>query len=230
MTGWFAVRRELRIPMLVFLLLSFGYLLGWGAMFASATYRWTFVQWRFFSLMASGSALLTLIAFVLGLICRMNFGKGLPRYLAAQEPIFDASLPDSFVPPTEERDPEKIDFPSHAQVIPTFSIAFGSGGDVPPPSQMFVGHQRGPRLYMGSEEPFEQHVDGHLADEPPNYVRSLSSNSHSLEHDGSLPSLARQHSCNSERSLGSSSQTTVERSNSQSSQSSSIHSKRWVIE
>lgn len=78
--GWFAVRRELRISMLAFLVLSFGYLLGWGTMFASATFRWTFVRWRFFSLMASGSALLTLIALILGLICRVNFGKGLPRY------------------------------------------------------------------------------------------------------------------------------------------------------
>jgi hypothetical protein len=66
--------------MLIFLVLSFGYLAGWGAMFASTTFRWTFVQWRFFSLVISSSILLTLITIVLGLICRFNFGKGLLRY------------------------------------------------------------------------------------------------------------------------------------------------------
>ena len=34
--------------MLIFLVLSFGYLVGWGAMFVSPTFRWTFVLWTFF--------------------------------------------------------------------------------------------------------------------------------------------------------------------------------------
>jgi hypothetical protein len=221
-TGWFASRRELRIPMLIFLILSFGYLLGWGVMFASATFRWTFVQWRFFGLMASGSALLTLMACIMGLICRMNFGRGLLRYLTAQEPILDEAVPDAYYPSTND---EKVDFPSHAQIIPTFSVAFGSGGDVPPPTQMFVGHQRGPRFYGESQVPSEQHMDGHVADSPPTYTRSLSP-----EHGGPQPSLTRQDSLSSEGSVGSSrSEKTVERNNSQSSQASS-RSKRWVIE
>lgn len=66
--------------MLVFLVLSFGYLVGWGVMFASTTFRWTFVQWRFFSLIASGSVFLTLMALILGVVCRLNFGKGLSHY------------------------------------------------------------------------------------------------------------------------------------------------------
>jgi hypothetical protein len=78
--GWFAVRRELQAPMLIFLMLSFGYLAGWGAMISSTTFRWTFVQWLFFGLIASSSVILTFVALILGLICRLNFGKGLPRY------------------------------------------------------------------------------------------------------------------------------------------------------
>lgn len=206
--------------MLIFLVLSFGWLLGWGVMFASVTFRWTFVQWRFFSLMASGSALLTLMACVMGLICRMNFGRGLLRYLTAQEPLLDESIPD--VPHPYPNDLEKVDFPSHTQIIPTFSVAFGSGGDVPPPAQMFVGHQRGPRFYSESDPPSEQHTD---VDEPPTYTRSLSSG-----HGGPQPSLARQDSFGSEGSIGSRSEKTVERNNSQSSQGSSTRSKRWVIE
>jgi hypothetical protein len=78
--GWFAVRRELRIPMTIFLVLSVGYLAGWAIMFLSLSFRWTFVQWRFFSLMAIASVVLTLAALVLGVMCRVNFGKGLPHY------------------------------------------------------------------------------------------------------------------------------------------------------
>ncbi len=66
--------------MLVFLLLSLGYLAGWAAMFASSLFRWTFVEWRFFSVMASASVFLTLATFVLGIFCLLNFQKGLKRY------------------------------------------------------------------------------------------------------------------------------------------------------
>ncbi len=78
--GWIAVRRELRIPMLIFLAMSVGYFAGWGGMFASSTFRWTFVNWRFFSVIVSASLFLTLITLIVGLVCRINFGKGLPRY------------------------------------------------------------------------------------------------------------------------------------------------------
>jgi len=80
MKGWFAVRRELRAPMFVFLLLSMLYLAGWGVMFFSTTFRWTFTTWGFFSVMASASVFLTLLSLVLGVVCRFNFGKGLLHY------------------------------------------------------------------------------------------------------------------------------------------------------
>lgn len=78
--GWISIRKELRLPMFFFLLLSILYLGGWSVMFLSTTFRWTFVTWQFFSLMAASSVVLTLTSFVLGVFCRYNFGKGLPRY------------------------------------------------------------------------------------------------------------------------------------------------------
>lgn len=78
--GWFAVRRELRLPMVIFLLLSILYLGGWGVMFVSTTFRWTFTTWTFFSIMATTSVSLTLLSVILGVLCRLNFGKGLARY------------------------------------------------------------------------------------------------------------------------------------------------------
>lgn len=66
--------------MVAFLILSCLYIAGWGGMFDSPTFRWTFVQWQFFSAVVSISLALIIISLVLGIVCRMNFGRGLPRY------------------------------------------------------------------------------------------------------------------------------------------------------
>lgn len=66
--------------MAVFLVMSILYVASWGAMFASMTFRWTFMQWRFFKLMTSASVLLTLSTLITGIICRVGFGKGLPEH------------------------------------------------------------------------------------------------------------------------------------------------------
>ncbi|KAJ7785881.1 hypothetical protein B0H16DRAFT_1670180 [Mycena metata] len=153
MIGWFAVRREMRLGMIVFLGLSVLYLAGWGVMFLSTTFRWTFRTWNFFNIMATLSVILTLLSFALGVICRLNFGKGLLRYLNAQE-----SLPgDDFVPITRGGDDmEKVAFPSNEKPVPTYSATFGSGSEVPVPSQMFrPSPQLGPRFFNSSAEPFE---------------------------------------------------------------------------
>ncbi|KAK0198499.1 hypothetical protein F5146DRAFT_1019831 [Armillaria mellea] len=149
MTGWVAVRKESRLTMFIFLVLSILYLGGWSLMFLSTTFRWSFVTWRFFSVMATASVLLTVTALVLGIICRFNFGKGLPRYLDAQEP-----LPGDDFTAVYSSDIEKVQFPSNEKPIPTFSASFGSGSEVPPPRLMFPS-VRGPRFFNRSAQPFE---------------------------------------------------------------------------
>lgn len=232
MTGWVAVRRELRIPSLIFSVLSFGYLVGWGAMFTSTTFRWTFVQWRFFSLIASSSVILTLMAFILGLICRHNFGKGLLRYLSAQEPIPDECLPDPYTLQKSEYDPEKVDFPSHADSIPTLSAVFGLGEEVTQPNQMFTGRQKGLRFHNQSTKPFEQRTQAHITVVPPTHGRSPSSSSLDPECDVPHLLLATQDSTSSQRSASSAdgrSETTTG-PNIRRYGSMSSNSKRWVIE
>jgi hypothetical protein len=144
MTGWFAVRKELKIPMLIFLVLCVGYFAGWGAMFLSDAFRWTFVQWRFFSIMACISVLLTLVSFLLGLICRWNFDRGLPRYLNGEHTLSES---DEFInaPPLvgQTTDIEKVSFPTE-KAIPTYAAAFEQ------PSVM------GPRFFNASSIPFDQ--------------------------------------------------------------------------
>ena len=66
--------------MAVFLVLSALYLISWGLMFDSKTFRWTFFQWTFFGSIATLSATLVIIDLMVGIMCRLNFDKGLPNY------------------------------------------------------------------------------------------------------------------------------------------------------
>ena len=145
--------------MMAFLVMSFGYLGGWSAMFTSPAFRWTFVLWRFFSLMTSSSVLLTLLTFILGIICRVNFGKGLPRYckflitylqtslltisfafaVNAQQPLSSDNYSGPKIEHFSGLNVEKVEFPSARRPVPTFSATFGKGDEVPPPSQMQFG-------------------------------------------------------------------------------------------
>jgi hypothetical protein len=146
LTGWFGVRRELRLPMLLFLVLSTFYLAGWGVMFFSTTFRWTFTSWRFFAVMTCASIFLTVSCFFLGVVCRFNFGKGLVRYINAEE-----NLPgDDFVYDNGS-DVEKVAYPSNEKAIPTYSATFGSGS---PPSRWFPANI-GPRFFNRSTQPFD---------------------------------------------------------------------------
>lgn len=132
MMGWFSSRRELRVPMFFFLVLSILYLGAWGVMFFSTTFRWTFITWQFFSIMACTSVFLTLLSFILGVVCRFNFGKGMARYLSAHQPL----LEDDFSP---NSDMEKVAFPTNEK-LPTFSVAFDSKSDVPYTTHLSGNH------------------------------------------------------------------------------------------
>lgn len=205
MTGWFAVRREWKIPMMIFLILSIAYLAGLGFMFVSDTFRWTFMEWRFFSLVALASVVLTALAFVLGVICRINFGKGLPRYLNAEE-----ALPGDDFEPAYPSDIEKLDFPTNTKALPTFSATFKP---TPSTSQTAVGSDsvEAKRDMSPVTVPLKVHM------------RSPSEES----------SLSRSASERTYKTLGNNSDTpSHSRANSNGSQASSGWSptKRWVIE
>jgi len=140
MTGWFAVRRELRVPMIVFLVLSILYLAGWSLLFFSTTFRWTFVTWTFFSVNASASVFLAVVSFILGLVCRLNFGKGLPRYLNAHQSLSEDPGPGHY------SDIEKVDFPSSTPVL-AYPAVFQA------PSESYAQppyYTQGPRFFNNS--------------------------------------------------------------------------------
>ena len=76
--------------MAVFLILSALYVIGWGLMFDSTTFRWTYFQWAFFGSIVTLSAILAIIDLIVGIMCRLNFDKGLLNYC---ERITMPSLP-----------------------------------------------------------------------------------------------------------------------------------------
>lgn len=131
--GWFAVRRESRLWMHVFIVMAVVMISGWALMFVSSAFVWTLQMWDFFAGITGMTAVLLLTALVLGIICRINFGKGLLRYL-------NNSIPDDepdFVP-ADVKDNESfytnekaIEFPSrdNSSPVPTFSEAFGRGDE-----------------------------------------------------------------------------------------------------
>ncbi|KAF8912963.1 hypothetical protein CPB84DRAFT_1811945 [Gymnopilus junonius] len=209
LAGWFAVRRELRVPMVIFLLLSVLYLGGWGVMFFSTTFRWTFTTWTFFSIMASASVSLTLLAVILGVLCRLNFGKGLARYLNAQQPLGD----EEFTPGYHGSDFEKVSFPNSEKPLPTYT-SFDEDEKVFPPS-FYSGSTLGPRFANKSAEPFE--TTGGLVYPAALLTRNL--------HD--LP-IHRSDSYGSTRSRGSD-DSQFSHARTDSSHSYGYH-KRWVIE
>ncbi|KAJ7275458.1 hypothetical protein B0H12DRAFT_1207933 [Mycena haematopus] len=229
MLGWFSVRRELRLGMIVFLGLSVCYLAGWGVMFLSTTFRWTFRTWEFFGIMSTASVFLALVSCVLGVVCRLNFGKGLLRYLNAHE-----SLPgDDFASVTYNGDPEKVSFPSNEKPVPTFSATFGSGSEVPVPSQMFrPSPQLGPRFFNSSAEPFESRPNSSSSSpiSPPMAALTRSTTKESYQ----SANTAMPHQRDSGGSLGSLNSYYEYSSDSnhrrQDSEANTIGNKRWVID
>ncbi|KAG6908040.1 hypothetical protein DXG01_006402 [Tephrocybe rancida] len=78
--GWFAIRREMKVMMVAFLGIALFLLSGWSIMFYSRVYRWTFMQWPYLGCFTVASLVLIIASIVLGVICRLNFGKGLAQY------------------------------------------------------------------------------------------------------------------------------------------------------
>lgn len=120
--GWFTIRLEMRKTFLVFLVMNLIFMGLWAGIFDSTTFRWTFVLWPFFAVMVCVSGVLMLMTFLLGIICRLNFGKGLPRYLHS---LGEASDEDEYP------DMEKIDFPTIKYVGRTSSDSADAESTLP---------------------------------------------------------------------------------------------------
>jgi len=126
--GWLAPRREKKVAMLLFIILSLALIGTWCAMFASGTYRYAFQDWRFFSIISAIAAILTFITTTLAVICLFNFGKGLLHYLDDHEQLED----DEFIEKGDDLEKnslsDSVRFPLGRGEVPTFSAVFPGAG------------------------------------------------------------------------------------------------------
>ncbi|KAL0570124.1 hypothetical protein V5O48_011840, partial [Marasmius crinis-equi] len=105
-TGWYGIRYEHRTATLVFIVAAFVFFTCSSVMFYSEVYRWTYYAWPNFACYVTASLILLISSFVLGILCRMNFGQGLSQYLHAEEALASSD----FAQEVFEHDVEKVDF------------------------------------------------------------------------------------------------------------------------
>ncbi|KAI0724235.1 hypothetical protein C8T65DRAFT_625846 [Cerioporus squamosus] len=215
-TGWISVRKEYRIRMMGFLAVAVLILVGWATMFIAATFRWTYATWLFFRLMTTAAVLLTLTTLILGIVCRVNFGKGLTRYLNAQEELTDSEYNS---PVEKTYDSEKFAFRLTTSPSRRTRSRSVPGRRSRRQSQMRFSPPRnvGPRFYSGTT----------LSSDMSNPFVTPTNTEPSLSTGSPSPTLSRQTSRSSQRSTSS--------TNSAGSQNSAgsvgtTRGKRWVIE
>jgi len=125
--GWYGVRREQKGLMISFLAIAFFFIAGWGIMFYSIVYRWSFVQWPYLGCFTVASFVLIIASIVLGTICWRNFGKGLAEYLNAEAALADSNFaPEIFKHSDIEKSAAFYTYDEPDRPMPTFQA---------PPSQ-----------------------------------------------------------------------------------------------
>ncbi|KIY64721.1 hypothetical protein CYLTODRAFT_492902 [Cylindrobasidium torrendii FP15055 ss-10] len=75
--GWHGVRYESLAHSIIFLALSFGYMVGWTSFFHSPVFLSNLDYWPFFRVITTASAALNILAFAIGAAAVDNFGRGL---------------------------------------------------------------------------------------------------------------------------------------------------------
>lgn len=84
--------------MVAFLLLGVIYIGGWGVLYYSQVFRWTWIQWPFFASLSVSAALVQLASIILGIICWRNFHRGLAQYCALSYFYSFPPFPSFFCP------------------------------------------------------------------------------------------------------------------------------------
>ncbi|KIM28836.1 hypothetical protein M408DRAFT_134031 [Serendipita vermifera MAFF 305830] len=108
--GWISVRREMRKCMLLFIALSFLFILAWIGECFSQSWRLTYIHWTFFSSMQTCAIILTVATFIAAVLCRIYcFGHGLSQYLQYQVDDVSGDLNPA---PDVIHGFDRIDFPS----------------------------------------------------------------------------------------------------------------------
>ncbi|TFK96439.1 hypothetical protein BDV98DRAFT_576093 [Pterulicium gracile] len=105
--GWISIKREQRALMGVFLFLLFAVLSGWGAMFGSQIFRWTFMDWPLLAGMNVASLVLIIASMTLSVICWLNFDKGLGHYLYVEDILASSDFTPGVFTETHSSEPDR---------------------------------------------------------------------------------------------------------------------------
>ncbi|KAL5513487.1 hypothetical protein ACEPAH_3886 [Sanghuangporus vaninii] len=142
--GWRSVRFEQRRLLYVFVGLGLLFEVGWSGMYDSLVWRWTWIEWPFFASTAVASQAILIASVVFGIICRLNFGKGLKQYLQAAsalekedfEPeIFESSNRNCAAPNQNDDDGWAADIEKRIMAERlSQALDFGAHQPAPPPS------------------------------------------------------------------------------------------------
>lgn len=134
---------------------------------------------------------------------------------------------DDFMPVTYGSDPEKVEFPSNQQPIPTFSATFGKGDEVPVPSQMFPA-QLGPRFFR-TTPPFDSRSVSPISAPSMAHTRSSVISSDSSHTDaGAPPMVMRSNTTASDTSFRS--VASYYKYSDDGHPGQTMQGKRWIIE
>jgi len=134
--GWYAIRHELRRTMILFLAIGFVITAGWAILFYSLVFRWSFMQWPYLGCFTVASFVLLIASIILGVVCRVHFGKGLKQYLHAEETLASINFaPDEFAHRPESS--SSATTPKSASSTRKDSCFGGS-----PPSEYFVMQEK----------------------------------------------------------------------------------------
>jgi hypothetical protein len=123
--GWYAVRREWKKLMVVFLAIAGIVFASWILMLKSWSFAWTFVNWPFFACQIIAASLGLLATIVFGVISWLHFGKGLAHYLYVDDVLAKAGFePELFEkdvnqPPEDWREIGLDD-------VPTYTLSFST--------------------------------------------------------------------------------------------------------
>lgn len=85
--GWSSFRREHRLWTVMFFIMGTAMVGAWVSIFPTTFFAKKFAVFPFFATITITSFCTLVVTLLLGAICRLNFGKGLPQYLENQELI-----------------------------------------------------------------------------------------------------------------------------------------------
>ncbi|OCB85097.1 hypothetical protein A7U60_g7722 [Sanghuangporus baumii] len=109
--GWISIRREHHICSLIFLITGLALCAAWSSMFASVMYRWSFRNFPFFATLTISAFIVLVGTVALALVCRIDFGKGLPQYLKTEVQFDDSSFIPVIVPKKRRSKAISVVFP-----------------------------------------------------------------------------------------------------------------------